>query len=334
MNETHLPPLLVPEVIGRETCYIARLYLGVWADLNEMQRTQVWRHLRVCAACRAEASLYENVNRAMSNLPISTPSTRVDQAVMAAIAARSQGKAISLQPAHTASRALQASPVPFARARASRPRGLVRTGGLIAAVAIIAAVLFATLYFTRQASPSQRALLLPASLTWTSYVLYEVQNNVDKRGQEYRTITYYNMSNHDMNVETVMDNSLDVVMISDTRDALGLDMMHHIAQWDASNWAVDESIFDLNSLKRELRANPSAYLGTMTFDGQQVYRILCSNNLTMLLDKDYMPVNVLNAGGAPVYQTLKMLLPSQVPDSMWDMSIPPGFQMGTLPAKP
>jgi hypothetical protein len=29
-----------------------------------------------------------------------------------------------------------------------------------------------------------------------------------------------------------------------------------------------------------------------------------------------------------------MLHPSQVPDSMWDMSIPPGFQMGTLPAKP
>jgi hypothetical protein len=58
-----------------------------------------------------------------------------------------------------------------------------------------------------------------------------------------------------------------------------------------------------------------------------------------LLDMHYMPVNVLRGAvgpgtGRPMYETLQLLSHSQVSDSMWNMSVPPGFQMGTLPTKP
>jgi len=35
-----------------------------------------------------------------------------------------------------------------------------------------------------------------------------------------------------------------------------------------------------------------------------------------------------------MYDTVKVIPASQVSSSMWDMSVPRGFQMGTLPAKP
>ncbi len=332
MNEISLPPLSHPEIISREVCYTVRLYLAIWSDLNDEQRELVMQHLRICAACMGEHYLYENVSHAMTALPVSAPSARVDQAVLAAIAARSRS---SSQPAHPAMRPLRPQPLPRTlRAPAASKRGPLRVGGLIAAAAVIVCALFAVLYFTRESNSPQRAFLLPASVTWTGYVLYEVQNGVDKQGQKYSVTTYYNTSNKAMNVETVMGNSLDVVMVSDAHDALGLDMMHHVAQWNANNWAVDESMFNLNELKYELQSNTANYMGMMMFNGQQVYRVHCANNLTMLLGKDYMPVNVLNSNNTPIYQTFRLLLPTQVPNSMWNMSVPSGFQMGTLPAKP
>lgn len=331
MNEISLPPLSHPEVISREVCYIVRLYLAVWSDLDDEQRELVMRHLRLCAACMGEHYLYENVSHAMTSLPASAPSARVDQAVLAAIATHSRNNSKQMD---SLMQPLQPPPLPRTlRPRSSSRQGLLRIGGLIAA-ALIVCVLFAALYFTRGSNSPQRAFLLPASLSWTGYVLYEVQSGVDKQGQKYSVTTYYDMSDKHMNVETVIDNSLDVVMVSDAHAALGLDMMHHVAQWNASNWAVDESMFDLSELKRELQSDHSAYMGTMMFDGQKVYRVHCTNNLIMLLNKNYLPVNVLNNNNTPIYQTFKLLTPKQVPDSMWNMNVPSGFQMGTLPAKP
>ena len=59
----------------------------------------------------------------------------------------------------------------------------------------------------------------------------------------------------------------------------------------------------------------------------------------MLLDMNYMPVNVLQGSSSddvarPMYDTLKLMPTSKMPASMWDMNIPPGFHMGTLPTKP
>jgi hypothetical protein len=65
-----------------------------------------------------------------------------------------------------------------------------------------------------------------------------------------------------------------------------------------------------------------------------VYRIRFRDGLVMLLDMQYRPVNVLSGTGEPLYTSLQLLSPSQVSPSMWDMSIPPGYHMGTLPPTP
>ena len=120
---------------------------------------------------------------------------------------------------------------------------------------------------------------------------------------------------------------------------LGMDMMHHVAQWNADAWAVDDSVFDLAELRHELQTKSAVYLDKESFQGQEVYRIRCKDGLVMLLDMDYMPVNVLQGSSSsdmakPMYDTLKLMPASQVHASMWNMSVPPGFHMGTLPSKP
>ncbi len=80
-------------------------------------------------------------------------------------------------------------------------------------------------------------------------------------------------------------------------------------------------------------------LGTEQFHSQEVYRIRCSNGLTLLLNMQYKPVNVLRGAvgpgtGSPVYNTVQLLPSSKVPGDMWNMSVPTGFKMGSLPAKP
>jgi len=119
---------------------------------------------------------------------------------------------------------------------------------------------------------------------------------------------------------------------------LGMDMLHHVAQWGADAWAVDDSLFDLAHLRHELQTRVAVYLDKEGFKGEEVYRIR-NGNLILLLDMDYMPVNVVHivgssATGKPMYDTLKLLPASEIPTSMWDTSIPAGFQMGALPARP
>src|SRR5258708_13751727 len=102
---------------------------------------------------------------------------------------------------------------------------------------------------------------------------------------------------------------------------------------------VDESIFDLQRLRNDLQTERATYQGTDEFKGQKVYRILDENNLVLLLDMHYRPVNVLQKAhgpgtGEPIYDMLALLSPLALPASMWDMSVPQGFKMGTLPAKP
>jgi hypothetical protein len=322
MNETHLPPLPSPNATGSDVCAVIRLYLAVWADLTEEQRQHISEHLRHCTACKAEQHLLEQVSRIVAGLEPSAPAARVDQAVMTAIAARGRSRLATAMPASGGS------------GKTPPRRSPWRLMSLVAVAVAVLFAAFATLHFARAPSTAQRAFLIPTGLTWAGYVLYQVQDGLDKKGNSYRIVTYYNLGNKDMNVETVMDGSLDVVMVSDTRKALGLDMLHHVAQWNAHAWGSDESMFDLNELKNELARDQSAYLGTGNFAGERVYRVRCTDGFIMLLDRHYMPVNVLRSNGTPLYETLEMLLPSQVPASMWDMSVPPGFRMGTLPAKP
>jgi hypothetical protein len=158
-------------------------------------------------------------------------------------------------------------------------------------------------------------------------------------GKAYEVKTYYNLGANVANVETVMGKTLDVDAVQTSDQTLGMDMMHHVAQWGATTWGVDNSLFDLNSLRQDLLTGRDTYVGKGQFEGQDVYRILSKNGMVLLLSMDYMPVNVVNMDigpnyNKPVYDTLRVLAASQVPSSMWNMEVPEGFSMGSMPAKP
>jgi hypothetical protein len=211
--------------------------------------------------------------------------------------------------------------------------------GLIAVAAVMLLTVVATVRFAKVPSTPQQAFLLPATLTWAGFVLYHTETRIDKDGQRYRVNCYHDLRNDHVNVETVQTGMLDVVAVSDAHETLGLDMMHHIAQWGANTWMVDDSMFNLKALQSDLRTRQDVYLGTDQFRGQEVYRIRDKSGLVILLDMHYMPVNVLRGAvgpgtGEPMYDTLRLLPPAQVPNDMWNMSVPAGFRMGVLPARP
>lgn len=326
MNNTHLPPLPPAGITNPQACEIVRLYLAIWDDLTLEQRQAASAHLEACAACTSVQRLMNLSTRLVARLDGSTPSPRVDSAITAAIAARQNG---------------QASP-PLRRflSQTQRSRGTsLRSMGLIAAAAVVLLTVLTTLHFVRVPAPTQSAFILPAALTWSGYVLYHTETRLDSKGQRYRINTYHDLKTNRIHVETIEDGTLDVIAVGDAHEMLGIDMMHHVAQWGANGWGVNDSMFDLPLLRSDLQTRRATYLGKDHFQGQDVYRIRCDNGLVLLLDMHYMPVNVLRgvAGpgtGRPMYETLQLLSHSQVSDSMWNMSVPPGFQMGTLPTKP
>ncbi|HZO74855.1 MAG TPA: hypothetical protein VFB60_21795 [Ktedonobacteraceae bacterium] len=331
MNQADLPPLPSPGASGAGVCAIMRLYIAVAQDISAEQLRVVSDHMQTCQLCAHEHLHVQRATRLVAALETSSPSSRVDQAVMAAIAARA---------GHSGEHESASSPRPIALPRRAR-RTPVRLAATLAAVAALLLVVFATAQFlSGYFLPGQQtAFALPANLSWGAYVLYHTQTKVTAQGEPYQISTYHQLATNHMNVETVMDGKLDVMMVTDGDQALGLDMMHHIAQWDAHNWGVDESMFDLARLRLDLQARRAVYLGKGDFKGQQVYRIRCDNGLVLLLDMQYRPVNVLQGAGGPgtgtpVYTTVRLLSPAQVPASMWSMTIPKGFKMGTLPKNP
>lgn len=338
MNITNLPPLPPEGARGSDVCAIMRLYLAVWNDLSKEEMLQVSRHIETCASCAREHRILSRATHLVASLDASSPSARVDQAVMAAIAARggkdTSSKQRAPRPLHRSVRRRRATPLMGALAAAA-----------VLAIALLASTRFALPYGISIVPPwapgtphqaiTQQSFALPADLSWDSYVLYLHQTKTTTDGEQYSITTYHDMTSGMTNAETVMDNKLDVDVVRDQHDALGMDMMHHVAQWGAQKWSVYVSIFDLDSLRNALKNKQAVYDGTGTFHGQKVYRIRFKNGLILLLDMHYMPVNVLqNSSGRPLYDTVQWLSPSKVPDSMWDMNVPKGFKMGKLPAKP
>lgn len=327
---SNLPPLPAAEATGSAICSIIALYLAVWNDLPIEQQQRVLLHVRTCANCAAEQHHLQHVTHLLQDMSESSPSAHVDQAVMAAIAARTRSGVYAHGTAPFSTRARSAAYFSTSW----------RVTLLVATAAVVLFAVVTTVRFTRISSNTQQAFLLPATLTWAGFVLYHSETRMGKNGQRYVVVTYHDMKNGHINVETMQQGMLDVVAVSDAHKTLGLDMMHHVAQWGADSWMVDESMFNLAALQNELRTNHNAYLGTAHFEGMIVYRVRCENGLVLLLDKQYMPINVLRgvsnttSVGEPLYDTLRLLKPSQVSSSMWNMNVPAGFAMGTLPAKP
>ncbi|GCE14085.1 hypothetical protein [Tengunoibacter tsumagoiensis] len=313
MNNTHLPILPSTGERGPEVCEIIRLYLAVWDDLSPLQREQVMGHVHSCQGCTEELRLLQQVTNLVATMETSSPSARVDAAIRAAIAARGMQQNVQ------------------ASFKVRFPRFLSLAGAL-AAVALIVLVLLLVHPF----GGSEKAFALPANLTWQPYVLYHTQTMKSSDGQTYQVISYHDMSDHHLKVETKMDDQVHIIVLQDEQKSLGLDMMHHVAQWNATSWSVDESMFNLAQLRHDLQTGHAVYQGKRQFQGQDVYDIGYPDGTILMLDMHYMPINVLSPAQSmkPVYTTLQWLSPTQVPASTWDMQIPADYHMGQLPARP
>lgn len=363
-----MPPLPKAGEFGSLTCSTVRFYLAILDDLPPGQVQLLLDHVRNCPDCTAVHHQMRQTTHMLAGLPESAPSPRVDQAIKAAITARNNRQApaniighqdhlptpASPYPKKTKKRTRSIVGAPLARALgasppagtlgASSPAGALRVTRLasalggVALAAVLLLALLTTMHFLGGTTTPQ-AFALPANLSWNGYVLYQSETRIDDKGERYQVDCYYDLDTGHMHVETIMPDSLDVVAVSAGQEVLGLDMMHHVAQWGAKAWSVDESVFNLAQLRSDMATHRAVYLDEDMFHDQPVYRIRTSNGLVLLLDMHYRPVNVLRGAvgpgtGAPIYDALVLMPASHVSSSMWNMSVPPGFRMGTLPEKP
>jgi hypothetical protein len=325
MNNTDLPPMPKAGEHGPEVCTTVRLYLAVLDDLPTAQVCVLFEHVSTCAGCAAELRLLTLATQLVSGAADLTPPPQVDQVVLRAIAARSRMRlSDSLQAMHA-----------HRRLRTHRFLWLI---GQVAAVAILL-LTFSALHFLGGPTATPRALALPANLSWSGYVLFYRETKTGVNGVHYSVNCYHDLSTGRMHVETMAGSALDIVAVGDDQILLGEDLIHHIVQWGANAWSVDDSLFNLAQLRSDLQTKRAVYEGMDVFHGQQVYRIRWSNSLVLLLDRHYRPVNVLRDAhgpgtGQPIYELLTWLKLSQVPSTLWDIEVPAGFHMGRLPAGP
>lgn len=345
LPDDSMPPMPGAQEYGPQVCATIRLYLAIQDDLTPEQQQALSEHVRNCAGCAEEQRLLNRSTQLVAgfaHLAESAPSTRVEQAIMAAIAARSREETPDL----VAVGAQELKPVPAEfphkaaiKAGRSHQRHSIWLVGQLVAAALILLALLSSVYFFGVAPHGPSAFQLPQNLSWNGYVLYHSQTVIGANGLLYHVDTYHDLGTGRMHVETTLAQQLDVVAVGDAQKVLGMDMIHHVAQWGADAWSVDDSLFNLAGLRSDLQAKRAVYLDQDSFRGQDVYRIRWKNGLVLLLDMYYMPVNVLQGAigpgtGEPMYDTLILMPASQVSNTMWDMSIPHGFRMGTLPPRP
>src|SRR5258708_18986781 len=90
--EDDLPPIPSTGEKGSHVCDTIQLYLGILEELPPEQARLVREHVRTCNDCTAVQRQMEQATWLLARLPASTPSKRVDHAVMDAIAARSNSR--------------------------------------------------------------------------------------------------------------------------------------------------------------------------------------------------------------------------------------------------
>ncbi len=317
----------IPPEGSPDFCQVVSLYIAVWSDLPPAQARRIMAHVRSCPTCMREYQQIRQASTLVASLAVSEPSAHVDQAVMNAIyAQRTPGKKVIPINRRVSTISLSRRP----DFRHARPRT-----ALIGVAAAAAVLLIALAALIPSLTPhQQQTFALPKSLPWSQEVVYYTQTETNAQGQQYQVKTYHDMTDDMTNSETTMSNSLDVVVVQDTKQSLALDMMHHVAQWNAHSWQSDASIFEnLSNLRADLADGKATYLGKGTFNNQPVYRVRWGDSV-LLLDMNYMPVNVLQSSSQqPLYQNVQWFASKQVPDSTWEMSVPSGFHLGQLPAK-
>ena len=336
MNETDLPALPIIGARGPQVCAAVRFYMAIVDDLPFEQVRVLSVHIQSCEECAAEFRLLQQTTRQVAMLPVSTPSARVDAAILAAIQNRgaTSGSSIEL---HT-----KKQPVTLSRRSSNQNRpGSRRWPVPLALAAALVVLILAGAFLHGLLFPANnaQAFQIPSNLSWSGYVLHYTQTDVDSHGQSYQVEVYQDLGSNQMHIESTMPGTFDVVVVTDDQGMLGEDMLHHVAEMDgnADDWAVDGSLFDLTTLRQDLSSQHTTYLGKETYHGQQVYLVRASNGQVLLLNTQYLPITVLTSytgpgTGTPLYKTFDLMQSSQVSDTMWDMQVPSGFQMGQLPA--
>lgn len=338
-QDNDMPPLPGIEEVGPQVCATVQLYLGVMNDLTAEQGEIIQEHVRACADCAGVQQVMQRTTQIFGSLPTSVPSSRVDDAVMAAIAARNrervQGGASALDtrrggggeeeewgplwsPALGRNQVLPSRRGPLGRPKEEQasqhnaspsrvfptptPTGRRRVRLRWVAAAALAAVVvlsFLTMMHFSGLSSTSQVFTLPANLSWNGYVIYHSETRIDAHGERYSVNTYYDPGSGREHVETVMPGSMDVVAVGDGHSMLGMDMMHHVAQQNANEWSNDESMFNLAEIRGDMKTSRAVFIGKDEFRGEAVYRIRCSNGLVLLLNMHYEPVNVLRGAVGP-----------------------------------
>lgn len=325
------PPFPTPGARGPQVCASVRFYLAIINDLPLEQTRILSGHLQTCPGCTAEFRLLQHATHMVAALPESAPSARVDTAILAVLAGRSELPR-RLQPEKQTDPRISVLP----KNRSTRRSG----AAVLALVAALLVLVLAGMFLRGLIFPNAFAFQLPANLSWNGYVLHYTQSRLDEHGQSYQVEVYQDLGTDQMHIESSMPGQFDVIVVATPTTMLGKDMMHHVVQIGNSveGWAVDGSLFELAHLRQDLATRRAIYLGQGTFQRQQVYQVRASNGQVLLLNLHYLPVGVVhgvNGSGsdASVYETYQLMTSAQVSDSMWDTSIPPGFRMGKLPCK-
>jgi len=87
-----MPPLPKAGEYGPQVCSTVRLYLAILDDLSPRQVQLLREHVDNCADCATVHRLMQRTTSVFASLPESAPSPHVDQAVLTAIAAKSNRK--------------------------------------------------------------------------------------------------------------------------------------------------------------------------------------------------------------------------------------------------
>jgi hypothetical protein len=338
MNEIDLPALPPMGARGPQVCAAVRFYIAIVDDLPFEQVHVLSEHIQSCEECATEFRLLQQVTHQVAMLPVSAPSAHVDTALLAAIQNRGAAPGSSIQ-LYTKRRR---TALTQQRTSNQRRPGSRRWSGPLALAAVLVVLILAGAFLHGLLFPSNnaQAFQIPSNLSWNGYVLHYTQTIATSNGQSYQVEVYQDLGSNQMHIESTLPGQFDVVVVTDDQSMLGEDMLHHVAEMggNAEHWVVDGSLFNLTTLRQNLSAQQIIYLGKETYQGQQVYLVRASNGQVLLLNIHYLPITVLTnytgpGTGTSLYKTFILMQSAQVSDTMWDMQVPSGFQMGQLPAR-
>src|SRR5260370_25338527 len=214
MNNTDMPPIRTD---GPQACATVQLYLAVLNDLPAEQVQGVLQHVDMCAGCAAELRLLTQATQLVTNLAELAPLSSVDRVVIAAIAARSRGCPPELVHSTRSHRTLPTH----------RTLWLM---GQVAAALMLIAFLRANHFLSGPLTTSQ-TFVLPASLSWSGYVLYYSETKLGANGMRYRINCYHDLGTGRMHVETITGGGLDIVAVGNEEVRPCDDLRPHLSRW-------------------------------------------------------------------------------------------------------